>query len=63
LSRIGKPRFGCLDDLADDTQGCVLAFDTLLQLIFQIDDIFGSSLYTDFEIFSVDANGEIYFNQ
>ncbi len=30
---------------------------------FQIDDIFGSSLYTDFEIFSVDANGDIYFNQ
>ncbi|KAF5091204.1 clostripain-related cysteine peptidase [Acetobacterium wieringae] len=30
---------------------------------FQIDDIFGSSLYTDFEIFTVDANGEIYFNQ
>lgn len=29
---------------------------------FQIDDIFGSSLYTDFEIFTVDANGEIYFN-
>jgi hypothetical protein len=30
---------------------------------FQIDDIFGSSLYTDFEIFSVNANGDIYFNQ
>ena len=29
---------------------------------FQIDDIFGSSLYTNFEIFSVDANGDIYFN-
>ncbi len=28
---------------------------------FQIDDIFGSSLYTDFEIFSVDDNGDIYF--
>ena len=28
---------------------------------FQIDDIFGSSLYTDFEIFSVDDEGDIYF--
>ncbi|WP_050741529.1 clostripain-related cysteine peptidase [Acetobacterium bakii] len=28
---------------------------------FQIDDIFGSSLYTDFEIFSLDADGGIYF--
>lgn len=28
---------------------------------FQIDDIFGSSLYTDFEIFSIDDNGDIYF--
>ena len=29
---------------------------------FQIDDIFGSSLYTDFEIFSVNEDGDIYFN-
>ncbi|WKY48937.1 clostripain-related cysteine peptidase [Eubacteriaceae bacterium ES3] len=28
---------------------------------FQIDDIFGGSLYTDFEVFNVDAYGEIYF--
>lgn len=28
---------------------------------FQIDDIFGSSLYTDFEIFAIDADGELYF--
>lgn len=30
---------------------------------FQIDDIFGSSLYTDFQIFSIDSNGDIFFNQ
>ena len=28
---------------------------------FQIDDIFGSSLYTDFEVFALDVNGDIYF--
>ncbi|WKY45907.1 clostripain-related cysteine peptidase [Eubacteriaceae bacterium ES2] len=28
---------------------------------FQIDDIFGGSLYTDFEVFNVDVDGEIYF--
>lgn len=30
---------------------------------FQIDDIFGSSLYTDFQIFTIDANGDILFNK
>lgn len=29
---------------------------------FQIDDIFGSSLYTDFQVFTIDSNGDIFFN-
>lgn len=28
---------------------------------FQIDDIFGQSLYTDFEVFALESNGDIYF--